>query len=257
VLFGSFARGSWVEDRKSGYLSDWDLLVVVNHEELTAPFLYWDKAADRLVRELTITKRLKRPANFIVHSLDDVNKQLKRGRPFFLDIVRDGLAVYEAPGHPFVDPAPLSAEEARNEAQGYYNQWFASAEEFLVHGRDAAGRGWSKKAAFELHQAVERLLHCTLLVLSLYSPRGHKLDVLRSLAEDLDPRLIAAWPRDTRFSRRSFDRIRRAYVEARYSPHYRITDEELAFALEHTEQLQAIVGTICQERLAAPPTAPT
>lgn len=32
MLFGSYARGGWVEDRKSGYRSDYDLLVVVNNK---------------------------------------------------------------------------------------------------------------------------------------------------------------------------------------------------------------------------------
>ena len=30
ILFGSYARGDWVEDRKSGYRSDYDVLVIVN-----------------------------------------------------------------------------------------------------------------------------------------------------------------------------------------------------------------------------------
>ncbi|WP_245297754.1 hypothetical protein [Methylobacterium radiotolerans] len=59
-----------------------------------------------------------------------------------------------------------------------------------------------------------------LLVLTLYSPKLHRLDRLRSQAESLNARLIAAWPRDTKFARRCFARPNRAYVEARYSPHY-------------------------------------
>jgi len=35
ILFGSYARGDWVEDRASGYISDYDLLVVVNSETFT------------------------------------------------------------------------------------------------------------------------------------------------------------------------------------------------------------------------------
>ena len=35
ILFGSFARGDWVEDPKGRYFSDFDILVVVNHEDLT------------------------------------------------------------------------------------------------------------------------------------------------------------------------------------------------------------------------------
>ena len=33
ILYGSYARGGWVWDRSTGYKSDFDLLVVVSHEE--------------------------------------------------------------------------------------------------------------------------------------------------------------------------------------------------------------------------------
>src|SRR5690349_13931069 len=35
ILFGSYARGDWVEDPIGRYFSDYDLLVVVDREELT------------------------------------------------------------------------------------------------------------------------------------------------------------------------------------------------------------------------------
>ncbi len=88
--------------------------------------------------------------------------------------------------------------------------------------------GFRNEAAFLLHQTVERLYHCALLVLTLYSPKSHRLANLRSHAERTDPRLIEAWPRDTKFARRCFARADRAYGDARYSQKYVITDEELA-----------------------------
>jgi hypothetical protein len=70
---------------------------------------------------------------------------------------------------------------------------------------------------------------CVLLVLTLYSPTSHKPNFLRSQAERLVPALIAVWPRDTREDRRRFELLRRAYVEARYSPAYAVTADELAW----------------------------
>ncbi len=35
ILLGSYARDDWVDDPESGYQSDFDLLVVVSHEDLT------------------------------------------------------------------------------------------------------------------------------------------------------------------------------------------------------------------------------
>src|SRR3546814_18356758 len=68
-----------------------------------------------------------------------------------------------------------------------------------------------------LHQATERAYICFLLVRKLYFPKSHNIKFLCSLAEDSEPRLIAAWPRDRRLDRRRFQLLKRAYVEARYS----------------------------------------
>lgn len=95
ILYGSFARGDWVADPVGGYYSDYDILVVVNDERLTDPVDYWYKAEDRFLRDYGVTKKLSAPVGLIVHSLADVNQQLSRGRPFFIDIVRDGIALYE------------------------------------------------------------------------------------------------------------------------------------------------------------------
>jgi hypothetical protein len=61
--------------------------------------------------------------------------------------------------------------------------------------------------------------------------------------------LIEALPRTTRHQRRPFDKIRRAYIEARYSKHYRITKELLAEAMASVEALQGIVKEVCGEGL--------
>jgi predicted nucleotidyltransferase/HEPN domain-containing protein len=251
VLFGSYARSDWVDDPVGGYKSDYDLLVVVNHEELTDVADYWVKADDHLLREYEIAHGLTAPANFIVHDLTDVNKQLKKGRPFFVNLIRDGIALYEAPEHPFARSEQLSPRDALVEAQGHFDQWFGSAERRLELAGVAMSRGYLKEAAFDLHQTTERFYHCVLLVLTLYSPKSHKLNFLRSQAEQLAPELIATWPRDTRPSRRAWELLRRAYVEARYSKHYRITGEELAWLSERVSALRDLVRVVCERHLAA------
>lgn len=249
VLYGSFARGDWVDDPVGGYQSDYDILVVVNDERLTE-FEYWSAAEDRLMRDTTITKALSAPVNFIVHSLTDVNAQLEKGRPFFVDIVSQGIALCEAEGFPFAQPRDLPPEEARAEAQNYFSDWYPSAETFLQNGLDNIERQRPKEAAFLLHQSVERFYHCALLVLGLYSPKSHRLNFLRSHAEEIAPELIAAWPRGDRFSRRGFELLKQAYVNARYSPHYEISDEELRWIAARVADLQTLVKAVCERRLA-------
>ena len=89
-----------------------------------------------------------------------------------------------------------------------------------------------------------------MLVFTLYSPKSHKLGFLRGHAEEIAPALIEAWPRDDRFSRRCFELLRQAYVNARYSPHYKISDEELNWLGERVTVLQDLVRRVCEERLA-------
>lgn len=249
ILFGSYARGDWVEDRKSGYLSDYDLLVVVNEERFAEQHEAWEKAAERFVQGLTITHEFATPVNFIVHSYQDVNSQLAQGRPFFVDIARDGIMLYEAPGFPLASSKTLTLEEARNQARQHFERWFPSAIYCLKQAEYAIKDNQLNHAAFDLHQASERLYHCVLLVLAFYSPKSHRLVFLRSQAERLAPKLIDVWPRDTKFAKRSFARLDRAYVDARYSPAYEITEEELTWLVERVTMLQEAVATLCAERL--------
>ena len=250
VLYGSYARGDWVDDSVGGYQSDYDLLVVVNNERLT-DFEHWSAAEDRLMREVTINQTLTAPVSFIVHSLQDVNAQLDRGRPFFVDIVEQGIGLYEAEGYEFAHPRNLPPEEARVEAEKHFAEWFKSASNFRRGAEYFSSTDAPKEAAFAFHQSTERFYHCALLVLSLYSPKSHRLNFLRSQSEQVAPVLADAWPRDDKFSRRCFELLRLAYVNARYSPHYKVSAEELTWIGERVAVLEGLVEKICRDHIAA------
>jgi len=250
ILYGSYARGDWVDDPVGGYKSDYDILVIVNDAKLTDPVEYWGKADDRLMRDATINDALSAPVNFIVHDLADVNDHLTQGRPFFVDIAAQGIALYEAEGFELATPRVLPPEEARAESRKHFDYWYPFAAHALRLAETSRSDRVERDAAFMLHQSVERFYHCALLTLTLYSPKSHKLNFLRSHAEEVAPELIAAWPRADRFSRRCFELLRQAYVNARYSPHYEISDEELRWLGERVLELQSLVKTVCDNRLA-------
>ncbi len=249
ILFGSYARGDWVEDIKSGYRSDYDLLVVVNTHTFT-DLEYWYRAQEHFTRELVLSRQLKTPVNFIVHSIEDVNDQLSRGRPFFVDVIRDGIVLYEDGDHSLAEPKPLTPEARRNEARKNFDQYWSLTNEGLLVAELSLRAGARRHGAFMLHQATEEAYHCALLTLKLYSPKSHNLKNLRRRAEEIEPRLVAAWPRDNRFSRRCFEQLERAYVEARYSPKFEIKQEEIDWLVERIKVLQGLVETICRERLS-------
>jgi predicted nucleotidyltransferase/HEPN domain-containing protein len=249
ILFGSYARGDWVEDPVGRYFSDYDLLVVVNHDDLTDLAEFWEKTESQLLADLSAGTVLRTPVSLIYHSLDDVNEKLRLGRYFFMDIVRDGIVLFEESGHPFADPQPLSVEQALQETQDYFEEWFESAGNFLSLAEAAQQKSMLKEAAFLLHQATERFYHCLFLVRTLYSPKTHNLNRLRDLAEELEPSLKAVWPRETRFEKRCYALLRDAYVKARYSRSYRITAEQLDWIAARVTLLQTLVRQACEMRI--------
>ena len=250
ILFGSYARGDWVEDPVGRYFSDYDLLVVVDKEKLTDVVEFWEGAEKALLVELSAGARLRTPVNFIVHTLEDVNDQLRRGRYFFIDIIRDGIMLLDLPGYPFVGPTSLVPAKALEEAQKFYDDYMGAAFGFLDTAKYVLKEKRLKEAAFQLHQATENAYNGMLLVMTLYTPKSHNLVRLRSLCEPLDNTLTSVWPTDTKFDKRCFELLRAAYVKARYSQAYEISTRELEWIQERVALLQNLVKDICEARLA-------
>ena len=246
VLFGSYARGDYVEDHINGYISDFDILVAVNGRELADDSDLWYKIDEKLER-LTRT-----PVNVIVHTHEEVAQWLKEGQYYFSDIRQDGIYLHTHSGKGLPEPKHLSHAERLPIAEKHYQQWFENANEFLIDGENALGRKSFKKAAFEFHQATERFYGCILLVLSNYRPKTHNIETLRHMAIDMtgaNSPLLASFPGNDKFQRRSFQRLKRAYVDARYSEHYEITEEELLWLANEAQQLKDTTQQLCGAHL--------
>ncbi|WP_413206800.1 HEPN domain-containing protein [Rhodospirillum sp. A1_3_36] len=256
ILFGSFARGTWVDDPDSGYKSDYDLLIIVNNEHLTDFIEYWYDAEDRLLREVLL-RRIDRDVHFIVHSISDVNDKLSEGHYFFTDIKTDGIALYERKGARKLAKAKILTPERHAEiSRGYFDLWFPKISGALEIVSFCMKQGNRNDAAFLLHQSVERAYNCVLLTFTHYVPPIHDIKRLRSFAETRDPRLIAAWPREPGLLRVSkhraaFEVLKTAYVDARYSEHFTITDEQLTWLTERAVLLNDLVKAACTDHLAA------
>jgi uncharacterized protein len=252
ILYGSYARGGWVDEPHTakGYRSDFDILIIVNDKRLTDKVDYWLKLDNRLIRELAIDKTLKTPVNFIVHTLQEVNDGLAHGRYFFMDVAKDGIALYEADDRQLHVPKPKTPEQALTMAKEYQSEWLPQANAFYKMYKVGFAEGDLKQASFVLHQAAESLYHCVLLVCTFYTPHVHNLGFLRTQAERIDMRLVDAWPRDMRADRAKFEKLKEAYVKARYSKHYRISEEELVWLGNCVEELGTAVHVICSERIS-------
>ena len=247
ILFGSYARGSWVDEphTKKGYRSDFDLLIIVNNRKLTDFTAYWQKAADRFMH----LDEIKTPVNFIVHSLREVNTLLKQGRYLFVDLRRDGIVLYELDDTPLANPILLRPADAYQFAIEYFEDRLPHARVFAKTAGFCIREANFKEAAFLLHQSIEQAYATLLLVLTNYSPASHNLKHLRSLAESQAQHLAEAWPRDQQRFVAWFNILNEAYVKARYSKHYEISREALTWLLNRTTDLIDRVEAACRDHL--------
>ncbi|CAN7468474.1 HEPN domain-containing protein [Agrobacterium tumefaciens] len=246
ILFGSYARGTWVDEphTSKGYRSDFDILVIVSNKELADP-KYWDKATDRLMWD----KEIETPVGLIVHGAREITNFLNDGQAFFVDITREGIVLYEFDDRELAGPKPLRPNDALRVAEEHFQREMKSASEFLELAEIASGKEMDKKAVFLLHQAVETAYNCYLLTLTNYSPASHNLKFLRGLSEGRDHRLIEIWPRDRQRFTTWYNILNEAYVKARYSKRFEVSEEALTWLQERTAELHKLVETLCREHI--------
>ena len=77
----------------------------------------------------------------------------------------------------------------------------------------------------------------------------HNLGFLRTQAGRIDPRLTYVWPDDNKRDRALFEKLKEAYVKARYSKHYRITKDELEWLGAQVEELGRVDHAVCSDRI--------
>ncbi|MCV6590761.1 MAG: HEPN domain-containing protein [Marinobacterium sp.] len=244
ILFGSHATGKWVYDPANGYLSDYDILVILNDQCLKDGMRVWNNVESRLLQQL------KPPVTLIVHTLQEVNDALAEGQYFFSDIKKEGIALYELePSRALASACNLTPAQAREIAQRHYQQRIKAADGFMEFTRFGKERENYTQAAFLLHQACESYYACIMLVFTNYMPATHNLVQLNSLAILQHERFAEVFPQTTRQARNRFQLLKRAYVDARYSEHYEINAEQLDWLIERVEVLQQLTKALCLERI--------
>lgn len=244
VLFGSHARGDWVEDMETGYRSDYDLLVVVDTPEQAEDHALWARA-EAAIRPFASPS----PVTLIVHDIRELNWQIRRGQFFFAELWRQGVVLHDAKRFTLARPKAATPEERKELAQEYFDHWFTSAGEFFAGYEFYVGRKSWSIAAFQLHQATERYFAAALLVFTGTKPTTHDLEALSKLVSPLHPLLAEPFPRATAEDDELFKLLKRAYIEGRYKKSYRITADELAVLGARVRDLAARVEQACQEAI--------
>ena len=251
VLFGSYARGDWRDEAYEKdnvfyqYRSDYDIMVVVENELPKSS----DHAWQRLNIKLEKLRDLNTPLSLIGMDINSLNGKLSDGDDFYSDVKKDGIWLYNSRRFKLARARRLKPEERRRFAEEDYKEWYKSANSFLIDFGHAFERRDYKKAAFELHQAAERFYSTTLKVFTRSRPRIHDIERLGRKVASLDPRFMDVFPRASKNEQHCFDLLKRAYVDARYDPSYKITKKELEYLGDRVKKLRTLTRKICKEKI--------
>lgn len=255
ILYGSYAKNTYVEcdERrdfgvKTYYTSDYDLLVVTKK---------------RLgVREGTVATRVNarfmdgrdnefqtRP-QLINESVSKLNDALSEGRYFYVEILAQGIMLYDSGEYRLATPRELDYAEIKEMAEAYYKDKYSDTEDFLFHAKIAQERRTYQMCSFMLHQATENFIKTIPLVYVLYGYKEHDLEFLIEKCKPYTLDLAKVFPRDTDEEERLFKLLQRAYIEARYNKkNFAVTKADIDVLIPRIELLRDIVEKVCRERI--------
>ncbi|MFV9901149.1 MAG: nucleotidyltransferase [Rickettsia conorii subsp. raoultii] len=170
----------------NGYHSDTDILIILKkgkYKGYTALRL-----KDTIYTKLKETGVIKPQIipydsriSIILESIDEVNRQLEKGRYFYTDIKKEGILLYDSKEFTLSEAKDFPWSEMKEIAKDYYEEWFRSGCRFLIDCKYPFERGELNKSAFYLHQATESFYSSILLVFSNYKPKLHDIEYGRKL----------------------------------------------------------------------------
>ena len=258
ILYGSYARGKYViwdetyDERgvTTYYQSDLDILVICDTRDANK--------AERHAREVIVPKydtrmegkRHPAPPSIIVENPTTINRAIRRKHYFFYEIIKDGILLYNDGTFQIGKPEKLPYREIKQYAEEEYAECFPLAEGFLRHGHLDKEEENYKLGSFELHQACERYYKTFTLVYSGIRPKSHELKVLGAMVRSCSREFANVFPTHTFEDNNAFDKLCRAYIEARYNRLFTVSKEQYEYMLARTEVLREVTIRECAARMA-------
>jgi predicted nucleotidyltransferase/HEPN domain-containing protein len=251
VLFGSYARGSWVEDIHTEghtthvYESDFDILVATKSKKTAED----SDVHDSVEKAIEATNKVKTPHSIIYHTFSYVRHMVTEGRYFFTDIKKEGIHLYHTGKHSLGKAKILTPRQRKQIAEEDFKQWFKKAKNFYKLFNAALEDKMYKEAAFLLHQTTESFYSAVTLVFINYRFRTHDIQLLGIKAVSYNTEFATVFPLDTVPQRKAFTLLKKAYIDARYKPSYRITKKQLEYLAQRVKKLQRLTKKICKEKI--------
>lgn len=252
ILYGSYAKGEFKDHVyiKDGircfYISDYDLIILTSKT---------DVKEYQLAEELEKRIHARPDINFFMYDIDFLNKELLSGNYFFVPVYHQGVVLYDNKKSKLVTPKPLTIEQIRENAQGYYDFWMDNSREFYETSLGKLEKSRQRETRngltlWFLFQTIESLYSAILLVFMGIKPKLHNLRKYRKSVNAISKELNAIFPDSKdREERRLFDLLNRAYIGGKYKMDFEVELNDLEVISQRLAGMITIVDELCQTRI--------
>ena len=248
ILFGSYARGNWVEDvcseKDCTYecKSDFDILVVTKYAEAANNPDLQHKIEGKLNRTETTV-------NLVFHNIQYINSQLNKGQHFFSDIQEEGIILYDSGRFRFAKKRKLNLDKRKNTAQQDFEEWYEKAKRFYNHFQQDLEKKWYNEALFELHQSIKCLYTTMLSVFGGYKPQNCDLEKLGRYVASYEPAFLTVFHCTTERQDKIFKLLNNAQAYICSEDSHNITKIDLAHLEQCVQKLMELTREICKKKI--------
>ena len=254
ILYGSYARGNYVrrsvriEDGgiPTVKISDYDIYVVTSGFNSKKAETVLDNVEDIFFSGKDFDRDT--PVQFITDDIKALNKYLEEGRYFYTQIKQEGIVLYNSGKYKLSRRRKLNFAEIKEQAQEYFDEKFEKGNFFFDDAVTNKGRERFQMSSFYLHQACENYYYAIRLTFTLRNNKQHNLSKLSSSVRRYIDDLGTVFPQNTPEEKRLFVLLKAAYVEARYTPYFVVTKEDIDALIPKVELLRDIAKRICEAK---------
>ena len=255
ILYGSYARGNYVrrsvriEDGgiPTVKISDYDIYVVTSGFNNKKAETVLDNVEDIFFSGKDFDRDT--PVQFITDDIKTLNKYLEEGRYFYTQIKQEGIVLYNSGKYKLSRRRKLNFAEIKEQAQEYFDEKFEKGNFFFDDAVTNKGRERFQMSSFYLHQACENYYYAIRLTFTLRNNKQHNLSKLSSSVRRYIDDLGTVFPQNTPEEKRLFVLLKAAYVEARYTPYFVVTKEDIDALIPKVELLRDITKRICEAKI--------
>ena len=254
ILYGSYARNTYVEldirrdygGGKIQYMSDYDILVVSKKRLGSRTVTVSSRVKSSFLKNKNANTQTR--PSIINESITKFNNALSEGRYFYVDILTEGIVLYDSGECQLATPCELNYSEILQIAKEYYRAKLHKAKRHYAHYKtDYLDKEYTY-CTFDLHQTVEHLIKAIPLVFILYGHKEHELDTLIEKCKAYTLELVKVFPLDTEEEKHHFELLERSYIEARYNDKFVVPKEVVDALVPKVDLLINIVEDVCRKQ---------